>query len=68
MYEDKIQSRVPCLTVAIIRPSPRGLLKPVGAKIDVTVVDTVIAGAGRFGVIIRVRYKGVGRATRAFGA
>ena len=38
------------------------------AKINVTAVDAVCAGAGRFGAILWVRQKDVSRATRALGA
>ena len=38
------------------------------AKINVTAVDAVCAGAGRFGAILWVKQKDVNRATRALGA
>jgi hypothetical protein len=37
------------------------------AKINVTAVDAVCAGAGRFGAILWVKQKDVNRATRALG-
>jgi len=38
------------------------------AKINVTAVDAVCAGAGRFGAILWVKQKDVNRAARALGA
>ena len=38
------------------------------AKINVTAVDAVCAGAGRFGAILWVKQKDVSRAARALGA
>ena len=38
------------------------------AKINVTAVDAVCAGAGRFGAILWVKQKDVNRAVRALGA
>jgi hypothetical protein len=41
---------------------------PVRAKINVTAVDAVTAGAGRFGAILWVKQSDVNRAARALGA
>jgi hypothetical protein len=44
------------------------MLKLARAKINVSAVDAVTAGAGRFGAILRVRQRDVNRAARALGA
>ncbi|MCR4347931.1 MAG: hypothetical protein NUV55_12125 [Sulfuricaulis sp.] len=44
------------------------MLKLARAKINVTAVDAVCAGAGRFGAILWVKQKDVNRAARSLGA
>jgi hypothetical protein len=46
----------------------RVMSKLAGAKINVTAVDAVGAGGGRFGAILWVKQKDVTRAARALGA
>jgi len=46
----------------------RVMSKLARAKINVTAVDAVTAGAGRFGAILWVKQKDVNRAARALGA
>ncbi len=46
----------------------RHLRKLAGAKINVTAVDAVVAGKGRFGMILWVKPKDAARASRALGA
>lgn len=46
----------------------RHLRKLAAAKINVTAVDAVVAGRGRFGMILWVKPKDAARASRALGA
>jgi hypothetical protein len=46
----------------------RHLAKLAGARINVTAADAVTAGRGRFGMILWVKPKDVGRAAKALGA
>lgn len=43
------------------------LQKLAGAKINITAIDAVCAGAGRYGVILWVKPRDVKRAAKAFG-
>ena len=46
----------------------RVLAKLAGAKINMTAIDAVAAGSGRFGAILWVKQKNVEKAARAIGA